>query len=97
MVSRQTMGAAFVALLCTSLVTSTIAASMDAQEALEGRKFVTKSNNVKKNPDLRMQSQPQNRPNQPPASPAKTVSYGIGVWVGQVYYRSMGRASVWMI
>ncbi|XP_050709352.1 uncharacterized protein LOC126994139 isoform X2 [Eriocheir sinensis] len=72
MVSRQTMGAAFVALLCTSLVTSTIAASMDAQEVLEGRKFVTKSNNVKKNPELRAQSQPQNRPNQPPAAPAKT-------------------------
>ena len=62
------------ALLCTSLVTSTIAASMDTQEAIEGRKFVTKSNNIKKNEDLRRDTQPQ--PAAP--SPAKQVSVCIG-------------------
>lgn len=67
------MGAALVALLCTSLVTSTIAASMDAQEAQQGRKFVTKSNNIKKNPELRADSQQQPRPQQAPATPAKQV------------------------
>lgn len=73
------MGAAIVALLCTTLVTSTLAASMEAQEAMEGRKFVSKPNNVKKNPDLRMQSQPQARPNQPQPSPAKQVRCKTGV------------------
>lgn len=62
------MGAALVALLCTSLVTSTLAASMDAQEA-QGRKFVTKSNNIKKNEALRGDTRPQ--PQQAPPSPAK--------------------------
>ncbi|KAK8381527.1 hypothetical protein O3P69_018544 [Scylla paramamosain] len=71
MVSRQTLGAALVALLCTSLVTSTLAASMDAQEAPVGRKFVTKSNNIKKNEDLRRDTQPQPRPQQAAPSPAK--------------------------
>ncbi|MPC29367.1 hypothetical protein E2C01_022597 [Portunus trituberculatus] len=71
MMSRQTMGAALVALLCTSLVTSTLAASMDAQEAQTGRKFVTKSNNIKKNEDLRRDTQPQPRPQQAVPSPAK--------------------------
>lgn len=45
MVCRQTTGAMLALMLCCSLVTSTLAASMDAEDA---RKFVSKPNNIKK-------------------------------------------------
>lgn len=45
MVSRRMVGAALVALIASSFVSSAVAASMDAQEA---RKFAAKPNDIKK-------------------------------------------------
>ncbi|XP_045585200.1 uncharacterized protein [Procambarus clarkii] len=52
MMTRQMIGAALVTLLATSLVTSTFAASVEAQEAQEARKFVSKPNDIKKQQQL---------------------------------------------
>ncbi|KAK3858478.1 hypothetical protein Pcinc_010568 [Petrolisthes cinctipes] len=59
MVCRQTTGALLALMLCCSLLTSTLAASMDAEDA---RKFVSKPNNVKKQQLLQQQG---------PSPPAK--------------------------
>ncbi|KAG7155413.1 putative DM4/DM12 family-like protein 32 [Homarus americanus] len=62
MTTRQIMSWGLVVLLATSLVTSTIAATMDAQVAQEARKFVSKPNDIKKQ---QLQQQPDVKQEQP--------------------------------
>ncbi|XP_071521857.1 uncharacterized protein [Panulirus ornatus] len=82
MMSRQMMGMTLVLLLASSLVSSTIAASMEAQEAQEARKFVSKPNDIKKQQHLHQANVKQEQPNDGGFQWGNLLSMAVQIFLG---------------